>query len=54
MAMLGQFLCVSRNFDIYDGLGPGLRDDVTALFKDSKYLPEIWWDDAQYREADVD
>ena len=29
-------------------------NDVTAptLFKDFSYLPEIWWDDAQYHETD--
>ena len=32
MAMIGNFLRVSRNFEIFrDRLGPGLRNDVTAL-----------------------
>ena len=53
MAMLGQFLHIPRNLEIFDGrLGPGLEGDVTAvLFKDFRYWSEIW-SDVQYHEAD--
>ena len=43
VTMLGQFSRVLWKFEIfYDRLGPGLRDDVTTLFKDFIYRPEIW------------
>ena len=53
MAMLGQFLCVLWNFEIFhDRLFDQVWGTTLPLFKDFKYQPEIWWDDAQHHKAD--
>ena len=50
MALLGQFLRIPRNFEIFHD---GFYDQVWGmmlpfkLFKDFSYWSEIWLDDAQ-------
>ena len=40
--MLGQFLCIPRNFEVFhDRLGPGLGDGVTALTL-QRFQPSAW------------
>ena len=53
MAMMGQSLCITWNFEMFgDRLRAGLRNGITALtLKDFSYWPEIWWDDVHYHEA---
>ena len=49
VAMLGQFLRVPRNFEIFhDGLFlTGTYEGRRYRSKDFRYQPEIWLDDAQ-------
>ena len=50
MVMLGQFLRVPGNFEIFhDRLGgPGMAPTLPLLLlKDFRYQAEIWWDDAE-------
>ena len=53
MAMLGQFLCVSRNFEISMIVLDQVWGTTLPLlfFQGFSYRPDIWWDDAQYNEA---
>ena len=50
---------VPRNFEIFHCMVGRPFDQVWGttlplyLFKDFSYRPEIWWDDAQYDEADL-
>ena len=47
------FVCFTELWNFYDGLGPGLRDNATALtLYGFPNWPEIWWDDGQYHEVD--